>query len=243
MRTDEPAGRPAGLTRGLWLSTLSGKGVLATTHRFTCFFIATIPLLISIYSPGQSMSGIQIIQPSPNDGRPLMVNTPCNVNGPEGETWETPILVYSDDDVELFIDRACLTESGVGFGRSGKYEVALYSHYKGHDSFCNTLTRPKNLPPQDTAEFMRECRLVVYESRWLSVDTRKKTMTVTNTVLLDRDGRHLQTLKDDHESHDISSLEKDPHSRAVWEAINRITELVQKEREHWDRINRMYGSH
>jgi hypothetical protein len=188
------------------------------------------------FGQGYSLPGLQLVQPNPNSGRPMLVNTPCGSPENGMENWEIPILVYSDARIEHYVDGPCIIASvQLGFERSGKYDVRVYTFYKAKDGFCNGYPTLLSKP-----EFMRECRRVIYKTRRLSVDTRHKTMIVTGVFALDEEGRHLSFLPSDKDWHPIADLDSDPLAKPFRAAIDQITQLVEKKAEYF---RRTYGGH
>jgi hypothetical protein len=201
--------------------------------------VVLLMLSYTAFGQGYSLPGLQLVKPNPADGRPLLVNTPCVT--PDVESWEIPILVYSDPNVEYYVDKPCLAESAqFGFGRSGKYDVRVYTFYKSKDALCGTY--PAEL--RSNPEFMRECRRVIYKTRRLNVDTRNKKMLVTEVLALDEDGQHLAFLPGEKAWHPIADLDSYPPAKPLVAAIDRITQLMEKEQERWDNWNdRISRSH
>lgn len=182
-------------------------------------------LLASLSCVGQGFP--ELIQPDPGTGRPLRVASPCSTE----PTWATPIVVYEDSDIALFVDQNCLdTSVDTGFEQNGKYMVAMYSYYKGSAGFCKTL----NPPPQPGSELERECKMVGYKIRGINIDTRAKTMRVYQawgTELLDLHGFYLLSLSPPSTPQWVSIAGKaDPETRS---AIEHTTKLVQKELDYW----------
>lgn len=88
--------------------------------------VATL-LLLPFPLFGQ-LAGIHLIEPDPNDGRPLLVHSPCTEQTTDPETMfqpqAIPISVYSDPEIELFVDRHCIIASvQFGYGENGLYQV------------------------------------------------------------------------------------------------------------------------
>jgi len=196
--------------------------------------VVLLMLSYTAFGQGYSLPGLQLVKPNPADGRPLLVNTPCVT--PSMGSWEIPILVYSDSNVEHYIDKACLAVSvEFGFGRTGKYDVRLYTFYKSKDALCSWYSATLRSNP----EFMRECRLIVYKARRLNVDTRNKKMLVTEVLALDDAGRHLAFLPGEGNKawHPIADLDSDPREKPFRLAMDRITQLMEKEQDHWNHIS------
>jgi TonB family protein len=200
--------------------------------------VVLLMLASTAFGQSYSLPGLHLIEPNPADGRPLLVYSGCVTPSMDG--WEIPILVYADSNVEHYVDKTCLAVSAqFGFGRSGKYDVRVYTFYKAKDGFCNTYPILLSKP-----EFMRECRRVIYKTRRLNVDTRNKKMLVTEVLALDEDGRHLAFLPGEKAWHPIADLDSLPLAQPFRSAIDRITQLMAKEQERWDDWNdRISGGH
>jgi hypothetical protein len=177
---------------------------------------------------------IHVIDPDPDTGRPLLVSTPCA----GAERWEIPILVYEDSDMEVFVDQPCLIAAvQMGFDQDGKYSVQLYSHYKGN-FFCKQMLRAYETSPtgkRDLAakglnekDLRRECELVHYKARMMSVDTRGKLVQFTRIFLLDEDGTNAGSLKSDALWHPISEVDIGTTGHAMETVITRATAMVEK---------------
>jgi hypothetical protein len=193
--------------------------------------VVLLMLSYAAFGQGYSLPGLQLVRPDPTSGRPLLVNTPCGPPENGMDNWEIPILVYSDSRVEHYVDEPCIIASvQLGFERSGKYDVRVYTFYKAKDAFCSTYPKLLSNP-----EFMRECRRVIYKTRRLSVNTRNKTMVVTSVFALDEEGRHLSFLPSDKDWHPIADLASDPLSQPFRAAVDRITQLVEKKAEYFKR--------
>ncbi len=177
-------------------------------------------ILISPLALCQSIPGLQFVKPNPNDGRPLLVATPCA----EEETWEIPIRVYADADKEEFIDRSCLIASAHRFDQTGEFMVGLFFYYK-RDYPC----RKKDglFPPEAqkaVPTFSQDCKNVGYKMLWLVVDTRAKLSRATKNVFLDVNGSHFASGPADNKWWPFDKLS--PSART---ATQNITRTMQKE--------------
>jgi hypothetical protein len=63
-----------------------------------CSFIVFVAMFLGHYVVAQSLPGLHILDPDPNSGQPHLVQ---GVNTSEGETWEVPVQVYADSNVEM----------------------------------------------------------------------------------------------------------------------------------------------
>lgn len=177
-------------------------------------------LLISISAFSQSIPGLQFIRPDPNDGHPLFVQ---GINTADGETWEVPIRVYSDSNLELFTTRSYLIATAHSFDSTGKYFAALYSYYK------NGYPCKGMFPPSVKAQatFAKDCQMIGYRLRWVDVDTHAKLVRVTKSVYLDTNGSHLQSTPEDRGWTNFAALTGT--GRPLKVAIDNITNRLQKE--------------
>ena len=181
------------------------------------------------FAQGYRFPNLRLIEPSPSSGRPLLVHTSCASPEDPGyadmEAWDTPISVYSDSDIEIFVGQRCVAVYAQSFKGTGQYSVDLYTQYKG-DAFCRMFASrysPKDHPNQG---FLQECRSIVYRSSLVSVDTRKKTMRVQNTRLEDSDGRDLGPIQADAGWYPIVSFDR-PSFHAITQSVDKITQMVE----------------
>lgn len=122
----------------------------------------------------------ELLKPGPF-GRPVMVMD-------EAGNWSMPISVYSDPDLELFVPD--ITAPGwiqwhaAQFRQTGTYLVYLFSQYK-NDKIC----RHDRIPPGHGADpkWLESCAALRYQRRLISVDTRNKTVTTLETILMESD--------------------------------------------------------
>jgi hypothetical protein len=160
-------------------------------------------------------------------------------------TWVSPILVYEDSLLALFVDQSCITAAvQTGFGQDGKYGVALYSHFKSSEYPCKvrlerglasmTAEQQREFQSKDAAEYQRECKLMGYSMRWVDVDTRAKRLIVTRHYILDLKGFHAFAEKGDKDWAQFSDIEKENGSRPFLQAIQHTTRLVEKELEYFN---------
>jgi len=194
----------------------------------------------SLPGPGQSLPGMQLIQPDGN-GYPALVATPCGEPEPgEIQSWATPTMVWEDSMAALFVDQKCIVSAvQTGYGATGKYAVEMYSWYKSSDYPCKVLLkdelaamteeRRREFQSKYAEEYQRECKLMGYKVRWMSVDTRAKKFMVTHPTVLDIKGYHAFEEKTTGGWSTLADLEKDPKSKPMAAAIRRTTALVEKE--------------
>lgn len=127
-------------------------------------------------------AGQELLQPGLS-GRPLTVMD-------EAENWSVPISVYSDQDTEMFIPD--VTRPGwvqwhaAEYRRDGTYTVSLFSFYKTN-RFCrqNMIAAGHGTDPK----WLEACAELRYQRSLLKIDTRKRTVTVLDSLLMERDAR------------------------------------------------------
>jgi hypothetical protein len=111
-------------------------------------------------------------------GRPVAVMD-------EGDHWSTPILIYSDDEQEVFVpeitDPGWVSWFAATFRQNGIYSVFLYSYFP-NDHWCLKYMTPT--PSATKSDFAKSCAAVHYRRTQVEVDTRKKTVTIGQDVLL-----------------------------------------------------------
>lgn len=190
--------------------------------------IALILILrCTAFGQGLQFPNMRWVEPSPSTGQPLLIHTSCGSPDDSGESWSHPISVYSDSDVELFVDQDCLTASAqVGFA-SGKYSVNVVTFYKG-DAFCRMYTSVYSPADRPNPGFLKQCRSIFYRSRRLNVDTRAKAMRSEDVRLEDSGGRDLGPIIGDKDWHPISDADRDPNGHPLSASIAKITQLVQE---------------
>lgn len=190
-------------------------------------------MALSIPCKGQSFPGLQLIRPDSNTGRPLLVASPCaSPSEPGDQAWVPAILVYEDSLMDISVDKSCIIAAvQIGFGQTGKYMVALYSHFKDSEYPCKHLYGKEI---RSNPVFQRECKMIGYRMRWVDVDTRNKKMHVSQAVALDIEGFHIVTQEGGKDWTQFAELEKDPDTRPTLTAIGRSTKLVEKELEYWN---------
>ncbi len=160
------------------------------------------------------------------------MHTSCGSPDDDGESWATPISVYSDSSVEFFVDQNCVIASAqVGFASTGKYSVNVVTFYKA-DAFCRLFTPAYSPADHPNPGFLQQCHSISYKSRLLKVDTQAKTMRMEDIRLEDSEGRDLGPMKGDKDWHPISDADHDPNGHPLSASIARITQLVQEKSEY-----------
>jgi hypothetical protein len=147
----------------------------------TILVILTVMLAVPAVSLSQDM---ELIKPGPL-GRPSLVRG----EGEGGGNWETPISVYSDRDIELFVSED-LTLGGVhwdgpSYRKDGTYATYIYSFYKS-DHDCRVHRIPTG--HENDLQWLKACAELRYNRRLVQVDTRKKTITIRQVILMGSDG-------------------------------------------------------
>ena len=131
-------------------------------------------ILLAVPSFAQDFT---LLQPGPF-GRPLVVND-------EAENRSVPIRVYSDSDTEIFIPditgAGWLAWHAQAFRDAGQYTVMIYFFYKT-DHACQEQLKTEKLIN------LQLCPEVRYDRRYMTVDTRRKTITFHIQSLMDRSG-------------------------------------------------------
>jgi hypothetical protein len=193
-------------------------------------------LLVAAPCLGQRFPGVRLIRPDPGTGRPVSVATPCAEPSEYGDfTWATPISVYEDSGIGLYVDQSCLNTAALGFSPSGKYGVFLYTHYMDSDWPCIRSLPPSPSPEQAAArkEWQTVCKDIVYRVSRLEIDTRAGKYRISNINLLDSHGFHLSSIQSSNDWRTIADLGKDPYARPLKLAIDYTTKLVEKESAYW----------
>lgn len=117
-------------------------------------------------------------------GRPAMVRD-------EAGNWSTPIRVYADPDMEMFIpditSAAWNSWHVAQFRQTGVYFVSLYSYYKNEHACKREM-----IPAGHSADpdWLEACAELHYRVQVLVVDTRKKSITITQTTLMNSDAMY-----------------------------------------------------
>lgn len=117
-------------------------------------------------------------------GRPTAVRD-------EADNWSTPISVYSDSEVEIFAPD--ITSSvwaswhSAHFRETGTYPISLYSYYKT-ESACRREMIPAG--HSTDPDWLQACSELRYRLQHVIVDTRKKTITIVQTILMNGDASY-----------------------------------------------------
>jgi TonB family protein len=128
-----------------------------------------------------SASAQQLLQLGPF-GKPVMVLD-------EGSNWSIPIQVYSDSNVVYYIPD--ITTSGwvswhvQQFRQTGEYTVPLIAWYKTDSDCLTRLTVNQRSDPK----YLGMCKLIRYEQKLVSIDTRNNIITELQSILMESDAR------------------------------------------------------
>lgn len=185
-------------------------------HVVLRFAVLTVALVVPVTSLSQDMG---LVKPGPL-GRPMMVRD-------EGDNWAIPVSVYSDDDIELFVSEnltlAGTYWDGPKFKKDGVYETYVYSFYKSdHDCRRHRIPAGHTTDP----EWLKACAELRYNRRLILVDTRKKTVTVQQSILMQGDGQPHPELM----SFPKTTIPLDGNvNPALVHAVTRITAMIEQE--------------
>ena len=142
----------------------------------------------------------------------------------EAGNFSPAISVYSGQGVEAFVPD--ITSPGWVYwhkgewNRAGTYSVYVYSHY--HKNFW---CQPENIPPKNIApEWLKTCAQIHYIRRYIAVDTRKKTVTVMETIFMRDDAAYNPLTQS--ATHDTYSL---TGNLPLQKEVARISAIIKKE--------------
>lgn len=185
----------------------------------TILVILAVALAVPAVSLSQDM---ELIKPGPL-GRPSLVRG----EGESGGNWEAPISVYSDRDIELFVSES-LTLGGVywdgpSYKKDGTYATYIYSFYKtDHD--CRVHRIPAG--HEKDLKWLQACAELRYNRRLVQVDTRKKTITIRQVILMGSDGFPHPELA--HYSDATTPLDSTVNP-ILFRAVTRVTGMLEGE--------------
>lgn len=182
-----------------------------------------ICLVVALVVPAGSLcQNMALVKPGPL-GRPSLVRG----EGEGGGNWYTPISVYSDRDLELFVPEN-LTVGGVywdgpSYKRNGEYAAYIYSFYK-NDHEC----RIHRIPPgrEQDPQWLQACAELRYNRRLVEVDTQKKTITIRQSILMKSDGfPHPDLIRNS-----AATIPLDVTANPMlFHAITQVTEMLEME--------------
>lgn len=146
-------------------------------HRSSKFF--RIASLILLLCPALGFSQ-QIIQRGPF-GKPVQVLD-------ETQQWTTPLLVSSDNNVEIYMPDVTATDwlgrNYRDFQNRGTYTLSIFSMYKSVQACRENLVR---LGMGDAAH-MDSCTDIGYRVRQVTVDLNQKSVQLLFAAMVDLDG-------------------------------------------------------
>ncbi|WP_260706040.1 hypothetical protein [Edaphobacter flagellatus] len=124
--------------------------------------------------------GQQIIQRGPF-GKPTQVFD-------ETQQWTTPLLVSSDDKVEIYIPDVTATDwlarNYPDFQNQGTYTLSIYSMYKSVQACRENFVTLG----QGDASHMDSCTDIGYRVRQVTVDLSQKSVQLLFAAMVDQDG-------------------------------------------------------
>jgi hypothetical protein len=185
----------------------------------TILIITAFALLGPTASLGQDM---ELIKPGPL-GRPSLVRD----EGEGGGRWASAISVYSDPSVELFVSEN-LTLGGVywdgpQYKRGGTYATYVYTFYKT-DHECRAHRIPAG--HENDPKWLQACAELRYNRRLVVVDTRNKTITIRQEILMGSDAFPHPELA--HNSDTTIPLNETVNT-ALFRAVNLVTKMLEGE--------------
>ena len=185
----------------------------------TILVAIALALAIPIGCLGQDL---ELIKPGPL-GRPSLVRG----EGEGSAAWDNPISVYSDRDVELFVPSR-LTLGGIywdgpSYRKAGTYSAYIFSFYK-NDQDCRIHRIPAG--HEKDSDWLKACAELRYNRRLVEIDTRRKTMTIRQVILMGSDGFPHPELA--HFSNATIPLDSSVNP-ILFRAVTRITSMVEAE--------------
>ncbi len=109
----------------------------------------------------------------------------------ESSNWSAPISIFSDADIEVFVPdittEKWLASHSHHFQETGTFPVSVYTCYK-NDRGCKKEVIPAGHGTDP--KWIEVCAELRYKVQDIVVDTRKKTVTVTLTILLGSDATY-----------------------------------------------------
>jgi hypothetical protein len=149
-----------------------------------------------------------------------------------GGTWSTPILIYSDADLETFVPDITtpgwIFWFGGRFQQTGMYTVYLYTHYK-NDHWCMENVAPATGHPKDPA-VIDACVAMHYRRTLIEVDTRRKTMQIKRDNSIDGRGAGMPWENNWYSRKPTSLV--DLAGTPTGKKIARITAIIEEETKH-----------
>ncbi len=138
-------------------------------------YLALATLLLATYCVAQDID-LRVIIHGPF-GRPALVKD-------LGGNWTAAIEIYSDANAKAFVpdvtSRGWIAWNAGEFRRKGAYTEYLYSHF-ARDGFCHQAK------PSFVSRWPGDCARVRYMRKLIQVDTREKTVTLLEVMLMTND--------------------------------------------------------
>lgn len=185
-----------------------------------------LPLSVAAPVPAQQAAQQpvqQLIQRGP-------FSKPVQVLDETGQ-WTTPLLMFSDADVDLFIPDITaadwLNRNYPGFLEKGQYTVSMFTLYKTPRA-CRVNQTQSGFAD---AAHLDACMVTIrYRLRQALVDTQQKTVTLVTAAMLNQDGG-MDPASVQHDSRTRSFSELDTGTQA---ALAKTNELVGKQMRLYD---------
>jgi hypothetical protein len=165
-----------------------------------------------------SFVSAQVLIKTAPTGKPTAVRDEAN-------NWSPPILVYSDPDLEIYVPDITtpkwLLSHGRNFRETGTYPISLYSYYKSERACRKDIIPAGHVTDPRWLEACSELR---YKVQDIVVDTRKKRITIVQTMLLGSDANyHRETTLSTNTTVSFSSVHD-----SLAKAVNDTTAIVAK---------------
>jgi hypothetical protein len=150
-------------------------------------------------------------------GRPILVMD-------EALHWSSPISVYSDSDLEMFVPDITTTGwiqwNARRYRQTGTYIVSVFSFYKS-DYFCRKELIPAG--HKTDPKWLESCSSLRYQRKLVTIDTRKRNATFLQTIVMEKDALY----NPQNQKNMRSTV---PLSKVVpRRAYDRISEIVGRE--------------
>jgi len=180
--------------------------------------VAALALWLAVPVTARSQYDLKLLKSDPT-GRPMSVRD-------EGDNWNIPISVYSDQNVELYVSDiltlAGIVWDGSEFQKYGTYRTYLYSFYK-NDHECRQHRIP--VGHENDPKWLEACAELRYQRRLILVDMRKKTVTVQASILMQEDGQPHPELQSFQK---ITIPLNDTVNRPMFQAVTNITAMIKR---------------
>lgn len=189
-----------------------------------------LPLSVAAPVPAQQAAQQSIQQPVQQLIQRGPFSKPVQVLDETGQ-WTTPLLMFSDADVDLFIPDITaadwLNRNYPGFLDKGQYTVSMFTLYKTPRA-CRVNQTQSGFAD---AAHLDACMVTIrYRLRQALVDTQQKTVTLVTAAMLNQDGG-MDPASVQHDSRTRSFSELDTGTQA---ALAKTNELVGKQMRLYD---------